>query len=247
MSNYYKDIWPKLARPPAHALRRIGGGRLAGMTDISPQWRYEVMTEVFGPCGIDWKYTIDRLWTEPGSDGQVFCFAQVSVYVRNADGWADPVVGVGGNFLIEKERGGLHNNDEGFKMCVTDALGTAMKMLGVASEIYAGRWEGSKYKDKPEENGKQQPKPTWGGGTDEHQPISKANDKPWSKMTEKERVDSVMARIKVIEANTDKKLAAEDLKKLGTNPNLATFSEANQVKIRDEMFRVSDQIQAALA
>ena len=32
-------------------------------------------------------------------------------------------------------------------MAVTDAIGTAMKMIGVAADIYFGKWDGSKYKD----------------------------------------------------------------------------------------------------
>ena len=42
-----KEIWNKVARPPKTALKQIKGGRLSGMTDISPQWRYEVLTEQF--------------------------------------------------------------------------------------------------------------------------------------------------------------------------------------------------------
>jgi len=35
-------------------------------------------------------------------------------------------------------------------MATTDALGTAMKMLGVAAEVYLGNWDGSKYVNQPE-------------------------------------------------------------------------------------------------
>jgi hypothetical protein len=56
--------------------------------------------------------------------------------------------------LVEIEKEGkpeerLHTSDEGYKMAVTDALGTALKMLGVGADVYAGRWDGSKYKDEP--------------------------------------------------------------------------------------------------
>lgn len=147
--------YQELARPPADALRAINGGRLNGKTDINPQWRYKAMTEKYGLCGIGWKYTIDRVWTEPATDGQVFAWVQVSLYVRDGDKWSDPIPGLGGNFLIEKERAGLHSNDEGFKMATTDAIGTAMKMIGVAADVYAGLWDGSKY-DDPQ---KQEPEP----------------------------------------------------------------------------------------
>lgn len=141
------EIYDSLSRPPKEALKQIKGGRLQGMSDITPQWRYKAMTEKFGLCGIGWKYTIDKQWTEPGSDGQTMCFANVSVYVKDGDKWSDPIPGTGGSMIVEKEKSGLHTNDEGYKMCVTDALSVAMKYLGVAAAIYAGLWDGSEYKD----------------------------------------------------------------------------------------------------
>ena len=124
------------------------GGRLKGKTDINPQWRYEVMTEVYGPCGTGWKFSVDRLWTEPGVNGVVFVFAQISLQVKEGVDWSAPIPGIGGNQLVEKEKEGLHNNDEAYKMAITDALSTATKMLGVAADIYAGLWGGSKYIDR---------------------------------------------------------------------------------------------------
>lgn len=141
-------LWNAVKRPPESALKPISAGRLRGKTDISPQWRLQVMTEQFGPCGHGWSYSIERLWTEPGIDGQVFAFAQVSVYTQGTN---VGVPGVGGSMLIAKESGGLHHNDEAFKMAVTDALSVALKSLGVAADIYLGLWDGSKYKtEKPE-------------------------------------------------------------------------------------------------
>ena len=149
-----KDIWDKLSKPPVSALKTIKGGRLTGMTDINPQWRYEVMTEVFGMVGVGWKFTIDKTWREEGYESQVFAFAQVSVYVKHGEVWSDPIVGQGGSMLVTQEARGIHCSDEGYKMAITDALGTAMKMLGVAAEIYAGRWDGSKYKEAEPHRGK---------------------------------------------------------------------------------------------
>lgn len=139
--------WNAMARPPQTALKQIKGGRLQGMTDVNPQWRYQAMTGEFGPIGDGWKYDIDKLWTEPGADGEVLGFAQVSVRYRVPEHgeWSDPIVGVGGNHLIVKESKGLRNNDECWKMAITDALSVALKMLGVAADIYAGLWDGSKY------------------------------------------------------------------------------------------------------
>jgi len=147
-------IWDALKQPPISALKEIKGGRLAGMTDIKPQWRYQAMTELFGPCGIGWKFAIERLWTEAGSDGQIVAFANVNLFVayRPEEGgkteWSDPVPGIGGSMLVAKEKNGPHTSDEAYKMAVTDAVGTAMKMMGVAADVYMGNWDGSKFKEE---------------------------------------------------------------------------------------------------
>ena len=104
------------------------------------------MTEAFGPCGKGWVYKIDKLWTEPGPEGQVMAFALVSIQVGE-DGQVIP--GIGGSAMIAQEKGGLRGNDEAYKMAVTDALSVAMKALGVAADVYMGLWDGTKYSEAP--------------------------------------------------------------------------------------------------
>jgi len=146
MSNL--DNWLKMCRPPKEALKKIGAGRLKGMSDINPQWRYKIMTEVFGPCGVGWKYDIVRLWLEPAVDGQVMAFSEIKlmIWVKERDEWSSPIPGIGGSMFVAQETRGLHASDECFKMATTDALSVAMKALGVGADIYAGLWDGSKYK-----------------------------------------------------------------------------------------------------
>ncbi|MGP1416096.1 MAG: hypothetical protein ACTTJ6_09290 [Treponema sp.] len=145
------SIYESLARPPKEALKEIKGGKLSGMTDINPQWRYKVMTEKFGLVGVGWKYEVQKLWTEQGAKGEVLAFAQVAVFVKKDEQWGEPIIGVGGSKLVLIGKGDIGSNDEGYKMAVTDALGTALKMLGVAADIYAGRWDGSKYRESSEQ------------------------------------------------------------------------------------------------
>ena len=160
MSN--RRIWDKVHKPDPTSLKTIGGGRIKGMTDINPQWRLQAATEVFGPCGIGWWYTIKELWTVPGSDGQVMAFARVDVFYRDGESISQPVEGIGGSMMItneskkEQQADGTtkyvpyqYTNDECYKMAVTDALSVAFKALGFGAEIYAGRWDGSKYLEKP--------------------------------------------------------------------------------------------------
>ena len=136
MSNM--TIYEALATPPNDAVKTIDAGKLKGFSDINPQWRYEALTNLFGPCGIGWKYTIDNWHTQEVSTGETMVFVQVSLYIKNGDKWSEPIPAFGGDFLIKKDRNGTHGNDEGFKMAITDALGTACKMIGVAADIYRG-------------------------------------------------------------------------------------------------------------
>lgn len=145
-------IYESLARPPKDALREIQAGKLKGKTDINPQWRYKAMTEKFGLVGIGWKYEVQKLWTEQGAGNEKLAFAQVAVFLKNGETWSEPIVGIGGSRLVALEKGAAVSNDEGYKMAVTDAFSTALKMIGVAADIYAGRWDGTKYKNEPQEN-----------------------------------------------------------------------------------------------
>lgn len=199
------QIYKKLSRPPETALRQIIVGDLKGKTDINPQWRYEAMTETFGLVGIGWKYEIQKLWTEPGANGETLAFAQVAVYIRDPDTkeWSDPIVGIGGSKLINKFSAGPKSNDEGYKMAVTDAFSTSLKMIGVAADIYAGRWDGSKYNEEPSNRGEgsapQQPQNNGpAGGPDTPQQRKTINDlvggkyPDGSKIFSKKEVDGLL-------------------------------------------------------
>lgn len=172
-------IYKELSQPPKSALREIKAGDLKGKTDINPQWRYEAMTSKFGLVGIGWKYEIQKLWTEPGAKGETLAFAQVAVFVRDPDTkeWSDAIVGIGGSKLVNVFSSGPKSNDEGYKMAVTDAFSTSLKMLGVAADIYAGRWDGSKYRDNSEPQ-KEEPKQSRGpaGGPDTKEQRAKINE-----------------------------------------------------------------------
>jgi hypothetical protein len=142
------QFYNQLRRPPPKSLKPITSGRLSGKTDINPQWRLEAMTQVFGVCGIGWKYTIDRQWTENGFGNEIMVFVNISLYVKVDGAWSEAIPGSGGHTLIQSEKQGtqFHNNDEAFKMAMTDALSVAMKAIGVGADIYAGLWDGLKYK-----------------------------------------------------------------------------------------------------
>ena len=133
-----KETWDKLKSVPESALKTIGGGRLKGMSDIKPQWRYEKLTEIFGICGFGWKYTIEKEWIESYQNGEIAAFANINLYIKINDVWSDAIPANGGSMFVANEKNGAYVSDECFKMAITDAIGTAAKMIGLASDVYMG-------------------------------------------------------------------------------------------------------------
>lgn len=128
-----------VATVPQSAIKRIEGGRLSGKSDINPQWRWETLTETYGLCGIGWKFEIESIDTVPiEPTKEVMIQVKVNLYIKGGDKWSDAIPGYGGDFIVVKEKNGLRANDEGYKMAITDALGTAAKMIGVGADIYRG-------------------------------------------------------------------------------------------------------------
>jgi hypothetical protein len=130
---------------PRDALKEIQFGKLKGKSDINPQWRYEAMTSEFGMCGIGWRYEIVKTWMQEANNNQLMLFVEINLYIKDGENWSYPIPAIGGDFVLESDKNGLHGNDEAYKMAITDALGYAMKYLGVAADVYRGLANDSKY------------------------------------------------------------------------------------------------------
>lgn len=136
-------IYNQVRSVPDNAKRTIQAGRLKGKTDINPMWRIKALTETYGSCGIGWKYTIDRQWTELGANGEIAAFCNISLFVKDGGEWSEAIPGTGGSAFVANERSGLYTSDECYKMALTDAISVACKALGFAADVY---WEGDRTK-----------------------------------------------------------------------------------------------------
>lgn len=129
------EIYERVRSVPKEAQKPISAGRLKGMTDINPMWRIKVLTELFGPCGIGWYYTIkDKRIDQYGDEG--VATMEIELFI-NVDGkWSNPIPGIGGSKFSTKEKSGVYVSDEVWKMALTDAISISCKALGVAADIY---------------------------------------------------------------------------------------------------------------
>jgi hypothetical protein len=140
------DIYNKVKAVPKEALTEIKAGRLKGKSNINPQWRIYKLTEMFGPCGVGWKYKITRQWIEEGANNEKAAFVNIDLFVKIDGEWSDAIPGNGGSSFVINELRGLHTSDEAYKMALTDAISVSCKALGIAADVY---WsEGDKYTEQ---------------------------------------------------------------------------------------------------
>lgn len=149
-------IYEAVRTAPDSALREIQAGRLKGKTDINPMWRIKKLTEVFGPCGIGWKYDILKKWLESGANGEIAAFVDINLFVKVDGEWSEPIPGNGGAMYVVKERNGLYTDDEAYKKALTDAISVSCKALGFAADVY---WEqdSAKYSARPQNGYRDKP------------------------------------------------------------------------------------------
>lgn len=123
------ELYNAVREVPQSAVKKISGGSYgaAGLSDINPQWRIEVMTRMFGPVGIGWTWEpVDTFEREN------VLYAHVVVrYSDPASGeWSQPIHGYGGTKF-----GGRDDSDI-YKSTITDAVSNALRFLGVGADVW---------------------------------------------------------------------------------------------------------------
>lgn len=138
-------IWNVLGTTdPKHTKSFNRAGGFKG-TAVKPIYTDLKMTEMFGPCGIGWGMSEPQYQLVNGPEGEVAVYCWVSVWFVENGQRSEPVWGVGGDFAVKKNKYGLVADDEAFKKAFTDALGNAMKHLGMSADVHMGQFDDDKY------------------------------------------------------------------------------------------------------
>ena len=156
-------IYEQLRAVPKEAQKAFDNGKFKG-TDINPMWRIKRLTEVFGACGVGFKWGEPKFSTYQATDGSVSVHCTLALYIKTEGGeWSEPIWGVGGNTLVRISiKNGttmVNHSDEGYKMAYTDAQSNAAKQLGMGADIWFAQ-DKTKYtaQDKAQEAEPAEPK-----------------------------------------------------------------------------------------
>ena len=128
-------IWDRVKHTNPHFTKpfsKFGGKEL---TTIDPMYQIQMMTDLFGPVGIGWKYKVDYKYI----DGLVFAEVTIKYFT---DEWHEygPVCSVQN---LSKKNGNL--DDEAPKKAMTDAMTKAFSHLGMSADVFLGKFDDSKY------------------------------------------------------------------------------------------------------
>jgi hypothetical protein len=135
--------WEALCETDRKATKPFDKGRFKG-TSTNPVWREWLLTQHFGPCGIGWGMNHPEFTLVPAGD-ELVVFCTVALWYSDQGDKAGYVYGVGGDKVVRIEKNGPFISDEAYKAAFTDALGNAMKHLGVSADIYSGEFDADKY------------------------------------------------------------------------------------------------------
>ena len=143
MSNN-KALWLRVCVTDPKAVKEITGKQYKGNSP-KPYWIVERLTDEFGPCGLGWGFSIISERFERFSDSDSLHIAAVKFWYV-LDGKRGELEQIGqtkatytsaqGKFIIDEDAP---------KKSVTDALVKCASYIGFAGDIFAGRWDDSKY------------------------------------------------------------------------------------------------------
>lgn len=159
-------LWDKLGKTnPEHTKGFTRAGGFKG-TAIKPMWSFKRMTEEFGPCGEGWGVNEPSFQVVPGENKEVMVYCTVGVwYSVDADTRSMLVHGVGGDKIVTHIKANQQYNkperwesdDEAFKKAYTDAIGNALKLIGVGADVHMGLFDDSKYVQEMKQEFAEQP------------------------------------------------------------------------------------------
>lgn len=138
------QLWRRVERTDPRQVKEITGKQYKGNSP-KPYYIVQRLTEEFGPCGIGWGFTILNERMERLTDHEILHVAVVRLWYVMGDKRGEFEQIGQTRAVYAKKDGGLMVDEDAPKKSVTDALVKCASYLGFAGDIFAGRWDDSKY------------------------------------------------------------------------------------------------------
>jgi hypothetical protein len=156
------EWWDQLEVTDTTYTKKMDTG--AKLTSINPEYQIKKFTELFGPCGRGWGFTVTHSEIIEGAvmskreivdaDGAPINFGPCKVHTARVELWYESPEGEAGKHTIEgtghtpfvyMTSHGPTTDMEYEKKSITDALTKAMSMLGMGGDVRMGLFDDSEY------------------------------------------------------------------------------------------------------
>lgn len=162
-------IWSQVEQTdPRYTKDFSRGGGFRG-TAINATHLIRRATEIFGPCGIGWGYTVLTSQFIPGAPlddrgtlEQIHCIHLRLWYLQGDSrdsGARGEIEHFGQTTFVGRNKNGFFTDEEAPKKSLTDALTKCLSMLGFAADVHGGRYDDNKYVSDLRQQFAQAPKP----------------------------------------------------------------------------------------
>jgi hypothetical protein len=139
-----KALWNRVCVTDPKAVKEITGKQYRGNSP-KPYWIVEQLTATFGPCGKGWGFSILNERMERLTEHDVLHIAVLRFwYVLEGERCELEQIGQTKAVYMTSKGTPLVDEDAP-KKSVTDALVKCASYIGFAGDIFAGRWDDSKY------------------------------------------------------------------------------------------------------
>lgn len=129
----FADIDPAFTKP-------ITGKSYKG-TSPNPQYVVRCLTELFGPAGKGFGWEVAQEGFTPLGD-EVLHWCRIKFWHGDRANWFESY---GQTKALMKTKNGLMSDEDAPKKSLTDAIVKAASHLGIAANIFLGRWDDQKY------------------------------------------------------------------------------------------------------
>ena len=139
MSNHL-DLWSRFADIDPAFTKPITGKDYRG-TSPNPHYVIQCLTEMFGPVGVGFGWEVEQdEFTPIGEEVLHWCRIRFW-HTDRSNGFS----AYGQTKALMKTKNGLRLDEDAPKKSLTDAITKAASQIGIAANIFLGRWDDSKY------------------------------------------------------------------------------------------------------
>lgn len=144
------NLWNSLEKTdPKHTKAFSRGGGFKG-TAINGTYILKRLTEVFGPCGMGWKFILEDECVRDGPKLKSGDVAQLHIVrghidYRMYDTWYSTSPQFGQTMLVEQNKNGTFMDEEAPKKSITDCISKCAVLLGIGADVHLGLFDDNKY------------------------------------------------------------------------------------------------------